>query len=168
MEKLMSIYHKRIVWPLGAGIAATIFLAGVYLSIMTVAEGPQIALDLFWADRSLIIPILLGFGIQAALYTILRKRLFLPVSSVVHTGKLMGARGATSTFAMIACCAHHVTDILPILGLSAVATVLGQYRTLFLYISLATTGIGIAVMLLVLLQERQRVLQLMSSPMEAV
>lgn len=164
----MSLSQKRIVLPLAAGIGGTLLLASVYLGIMSVAEGTQLAFKLFWVDRWLIIPILVGFGIQAALYTILRKQLFLPISNTAHTGKLMGASGATSTFAMIACCAHHVADTLPLLGLTAAATFLGQYRTLFLYIGLATTVIGIAIMLFVLFQERRKALQLVSSTTEAI
>jgi hypothetical protein len=168
--KAFSMTHaqKRIVWPVTAGLTGTLLLASIYLGIMSIAEGPKIALDLFWADRFLIGPILIGFGVQAALYVILKKQLFVPISTTAHTGKLMGASGTASTFAMIACCAHHVTDVLPILGLTAAATFLGQYRTIFLYVGLGTTLLGIAVMLAILLRERRKVLHHLSTSVEAI
>jgi uncharacterized membrane protein YidH (DUF202 family) len=57
---------------------------------------------------------------------------------------------------MVACCAHHVTDVLPILGLTAAATFLAQYRTAFMLVGLGMTLVGIAVMLVILLKERRK------------
>ncbi len=150
---------QRILWPLGAGVAGSIFLMAVYFGIVSLAESPQHALDLFWEDRLIVIPLLLGFGVQMALYTILKKRLFVPVASAGPSGALTGAGGATSTAAMVACCAHHVTDVLPILGLTAAATFLAQYPTLFMLVGLGTTIFGIIVMLFILFRERRKAVQ---------
>ncbi len=70
----------------------------------------------------------------------------------------MGAGGTTSTLAMVACCAHHVTDVLPILGLTAAATFLAQYRTAFMIVGLGTTLLGIVYMLRILIKERRKAL----------
>lgn len=150
---------RRILWPIGAGLAGSIFLTAVYFGIVSWAESPQHAIDLFWEDRLIVVPIILGFGIQMALYTILKKRLFVPVTSVGPSGALTGAGGATSTAAMVACCAHHVTDVLPILGLTAAATFLAEYQTLFMLVGLGTTIVGIIVMLFILFRERRKALQ---------
>lgn len=150
---------QRILWPLGAGLAGSIFLTAVYFGIVSWAESPQHAIDLFWEDRLIVIPIILGFGVQMGLYTILKKRLFVPVASVGPSGALTGAGGATSTAAMVACCAHHVTDVLPILGLTAAATFLAEYQTLFMLVGLGTTMLGILVMLFILFRERRKALQ---------
>ena len=48
----------------------------------------------------------------------------------------MGTSGGTSVTAMVACCLHHVTDVLPILGLSAAATFLTRYQRPFMLIGL--------------------------------
>ena len=150
---------KHILWPVGAGIAGAVFLTGLYFGIVSIAESPQHAVDLFWEERLIVIPIILGFGVQMALYTILKKRLFVPLSNVGPSGALTGAGGATSTVAMVACCAHHVTDVLPILGLTAAATFLAEYHTAFMLVGLGTTLIGIAVMLVILFRERRKVIQ---------
>ncbi len=147
---------KRILLPLGAGLAGAIFLTGLYFGIVSWAESPQHAAELFWQDRWIVFPILLGFGVQMALYVILKKRLFVPVASVGPSGALTGAGGTTSTLAMVACCAHHVADGLPVLGLTAAATFLAQYRTTFMLVGLGTTLVGIAVMLAILFRERRK------------
>jgi len=161
---------KRILWPLGAGLAGSLFLSGLYFGLVSWAESPQHAVQLFWDERRIVIPIILGFGVQAALYTILKKRLFIPIASTGSSDTMtpatgmLGAGGTTSTVAMVACCAHHVTDILPILGLTAAATFLAEYQTAFMLVGLGTTLIGIVVMLVNLFRERRKVLSINASP----
>jgi hypothetical protein len=150
---------RRILLPLGAGLAGAVFLTSLYFGIVSWAESPQHALEFFWKDRWIIFPILLGFGVQMALYVILKKQLFVPVTSVGPSGALTGAGGTTSTLAMVACCAHHVSDVLPILGLTAAATFLAQYRTAFMLVGLGTTLVGIGVMLTILFRERRKALR---------
>jgi len=150
---------RRILWPLGAGLAGATFLAGLYFAIVSWAESPQHAIDLFWQDRWIVVPLIAGFGVQVALYTILKKRLFLPATSTGPSGALTGMGGAPSPVAMVACCAHHVTDVLPILGLTAAAAFLAEYQTAFMLVGLATTLIGIVVMLLILFRERHKAIQ---------
>ena len=43
---------------------------------------PVHALALFWEDRLIVTPLVLGFGVQVALYTVLKMRLFVPVVAV--------------------------------------------------------------------------------------
>ncbi|HEY4718573.1 MAG TPA: hypothetical protein VIH14_06120, partial [Anaerolineales bacterium] len=141
--------RKRIVLPVGFGLLGALFPTAVYFGIVSWAESPQHAIDLFWQDRWIVIPLILGFGIQVALYVILKKGLFLPVGSMGASGAMTGAGGATSTMAMVACCAHHVTDVLPILGLTAAATFLAEYQQAFMLLGLGTTVLGILVMLVI-------------------
>lgn len=155
---------KRMLILLGAGSAGMFLLAGLYFGVMTWAEGFPAARALFWSDRWIVTPIILGFGIQAALYAVLKFRLFLPIVVTGPSGPLMGASGTTSTVAMLACCAHHVTDVLPILGLTAAATFLGRYRLAFQWTGLGMTLIGITVMLTILLKERRKAIQMTSHP----
>jgi len=64
---------------------------------------------------------------------------------------------------MLACCIHHVTDVLPILGLSAAASFLAQNQRPFMLLSLIVTGAGILFMLSVLYRARRRVLDFQPS-----
>jgi ERCC4-related helicase len=66
---------------------------------------------------------------------------------------------------MVACCAHHVTDVLPILGLTAAATFLAKYRLAFMGVGLGTTILGIGFMLFILIRERRKVMQLNPTPL---
>ena len=154
---------KRFLLPVATGLMGAALLTGLYFGIVSWAESPGHAVELFWQDRWIVLPIILGFGVQAGLYILLKKRLFVPVASTGPSGPMMGAGGATSTIAMVACCAHHVTDVLPILGLTAAATFLAQYRIAFMLVGLGTTLVGIAVMLIILNKERRKAIRMMST-----
>jgi hypothetical protein len=130
-------------------------LTTLYLAIVSAAESFQHAVALFWQDRVLVILIILGFGIQSALYVILKKRLFVPTAAAGSSGKLMGAGGATSTLAMVACCAHHIADVAPVLGLSAAMTFMAQYQTAFMVLGLGMNMLGIGVMVHILIEARR-------------
>lgn len=151
--------RKRIAWPLITGLAGSGALTLLYFGIVSLAESPDHALTLFWEDRWIVLPIILGFGVQAALYMILKKQLYLPVAHTGTSTALTGASGGTSTVAMVACCAHHVADVLPILGLTAAATFLAEYRIPFMLVGLGMTVAGIVVMPITLWRERHKTLQ---------
>jgi hypothetical protein len=144
-EATMVRLTRRLVVPLGAGLAGAVFLAGVYLGIVSLAESPAHALELLWEDRLLVIPILLGFGTQVGLFTYLKLGLFVPAG--VASGATTAAGGGVSTAAMVACCLHHAAEVLPLLGLTAAAAFLAEWKVPFMLVGLATNGLGIGVML---------------------
>lgn len=139
--------NRTRVWvvPLAAASMGSAMLAALYFAIVSLAETPQHAVDLFLEGLWIVAPILLGFGVQVGLYTALR-RTPKPGHGSAAGGGLMGAGGASSTIAMAACCAHHVADALPLLGLTAGAALLAQYRIPFMVVGLATNLLGIAVL----------------------
>ncbi|MHB0924036.1 MAG: hypothetical protein ACYC3H_08745 [Bellilinea sp.] len=163
---MRNLFRKYI--PVFVGIGGALLLFGLYFGIVSWAESPRHALEFFWQDRWLVIPILLGFGIQAGLYSVLKLQLFLPNPSNDHIHQFtngapaatMGAGGTTSTVAMVACCAHHAADVLPILGLTAAATFLAEYRTAFMVVGLVSNIIGIAVILRTLMRARNHAVQM--------
>lgn len=147
---------KRYLIPLTAFLLGSMFIAGIYFGILTWAQGWTYASGQFILNRWYVLPIWIAFGIQAALYSILRFRLFLPTNSTGHAGAVMGTSGSTSVTAMVACCLHHVTDVLPVLGLGAAATFLTRYQRPFMLVGLGTEIIGILVMLVVVYRERKK------------
>lgn len=149
---------KKIFWPLSTGTLGILFQAGLFFGLVSWAETPQHAVDLFWQERWLFLTLFLGFGLQVALYTILKKRLFLPTSGPKQStsAAVTGAGGASSTVAMVACCAHHVTDVLPILGLTVAASFLAKYQSVFMLAALAVTLMGTLFMVLIILKERRK------------
>lgn len=158
---------RRIILPAVAGLAGALLLTGLYFAIVSIAESPSHAVQLFWEDRFLVTPIILGFGVQVALYTVLKKRLFVPVTNTGPSGALTGAGGGMSAAAMVACCAHHVTDVLPLVGLTAAAAFLAEYRTPFMLVGLGTTSGGILVMVTILMRERRRAVKMILAHAEA-
>jgi hypothetical protein len=154
---------RKVLIPLTAGILGALGISLLYFGIVSWAESPAHAVELFWEDRWIVMPIIIGFGVQMGLYTVIKKRLFVPMPSTGPSGPMLGAGGGTSTLAMVACCAHHVADVLPILGLTAAATFLAQYRTAFMLMGLGTTLVGILVMLVILFRERRKAMESIGS-----
>ena len=46
---------------------------------------------------------------------------------------------------MLACCAHHLVDLLPLVGLSAAAVFLNAYKTPLFVVGIAMNVVGIVV-----------------------
>lgn len=59
----------------------------------------------------------------------------------------MAASGGVSAGAMAACCAHHATDLLPLVGLSALAGIADKYQHVFLLLGAFSNALGIVWML---------------------
>jgi cation transport ATPase len=145
----------RIGVPMLAGAGGTFALIGLYLALVTLAQGWAHAWSLLWKDRWLVGAIALGFGVQVGLYVYLRRvqRQAVPLRSPTAVA---AAGTGTSSVAMVACCAHHVTDALPLLGLSVAATLLNQYRALFMLVGIGMNSLGILLMLRWILQAHGR------------
>lgn len=150
----MNSSARRILLPLGAGLVGMVALMALYLGLVSLAESPKRATELFWEDKVFVIPIMLGFGTQVGLYTLLKKGLYLPVH-VPGGGATTATSGGISTMAMVACCAHRVADVLPLVGLGAAAAFLAAWKIPFLIVGLISNAIGIAVMLFVIRRERR-------------
>lgn len=153
---------KRILLPLAVGVLGAVLLTGLYLGIVSLAESPDHALELFWEDKIFVIPIILGFGTQVGLYTFLKKGLYAPAG-----GATTAAGGSMSTMAMVACCAHHVADVLPLVGLTAAATFLANWKIPFMVAGLTTNLIGIGVMLYTIRKVRAQAIVHSLIPLEA-
>ncbi len=145
--------------PILIGSMGALTLFALYLTIVTLAQGWQHAVELFRQDAWLVVPIMTGFGIQVGLYAHLRGMLRRGSRS---SKMMMGAGGGTSTAAMVACCAHHMADLLPLLGLSAAASFLAAYKIPFMLIGLAMNMIGIVVIVRAIRKEQRYLEQLNS------
>jgi hypothetical protein len=174
MKTSSSIKNKnKFILPVMGGLVAATFLMVVYFAIVSWAESPQHAITFFLEDRWIVGPMIIGFGVQVALYITLKLKLFLPVTNIAKGNNhgvsqastaSVGASGTTSTVAMVACCAHHVSDVLPFLGLTAASTFLAEYRVVFMFTGLGMTFIGIGYMLYVLHREKQKAVILRRIP----
>jgi hypothetical protein len=147
--------QEKVFWIFVAGIGGVLFISSLYFGLVSWAESLAHALDLFWTERIIVIPLFLGFGLQTSLYTVLKKRWFIPMGGSTSSGMITGTSGTTSTIAMVACCAHHVTDLLPILGISAAAAFLARYQTVLMLVGLFTTYLGVSIMVYFIFKERR-------------
>jgi hypothetical protein len=135
-----KLVQRALAQPLVNGPLAALALLGLYLGLITLAQGWDHALEQFEIDRWFVLALAAGFGTQVGLFTYLR---------ALHAGMAGGGVGmaastGTSTAAMLACCAHHVSDVLPILGVSGAAVFLGAYKTPLLWVGLVMNLVGIA------------------------
>ncbi len=143
---------SRSRWPILIGSLGALALFVLYLTIVTVAQGWQHAVELFQQDAWLVIPIMMGFGVEVGLYTYLRG---VRRQGSRQSKMMLRARGATSTAAMVACCAHHVADVLPLLGFSAAASFLAAYKIPFMLVGLTMNLIGILVIVRAIRREQR-------------
>ncbi|MEW6046829.1 MAG: hypothetical protein AB1609_10160 [Bacillota bacterium] len=125
-----------------SGMAASAGLVAFYLAIVALAQDPAHAFQQFRDDLWFIAPITLGFGTQVALYVYLRR---LHRASRGHVAVTAGSTGVSGT-AMLACCAHHLADVLPVVGLSGAAIFLNDIKTPLALVGLAMNVAGVIYM----------------------
>ncbi len=119
------------------GLFASSGLLLFYLGTVTLLQDWGHALAQLGEDWPFIAVLVAGFGVQVGLLTYIR-------ASSAHARKAgVAASTGASGIAMLACCAHHLTDVLPVLGLSAAATLLGAYRTPLLWLSVVVNSGGV-------------------------
>jgi drug/metabolite transporter (DMT)-like permease len=125
-----------------AGLLGAAGLIAVYVGLITIAQGLDHALEQLAADTPFVLLLAAGFGAQLALFAELRQVARRHRSAVAVTAAGTG----TSAAAMLACCAHHLVDFLPLLGLSAAAAFLVAYKLPLFMIALAMNAAAVAFM----------------------
>lgn len=120
------------------GGTAVIGMLLFYLITLTIFQGFDHAVDQFSSQWYLLLPLALGFGAQVAIYSYIRLK---------HHKVDIVKTGGASAGSMIACCVHHVVDILPIVGLSGLFLFMADYQQLFLYAGIFSSLVGISMML---------------------
>lgn len=127
--------------PYLIGLLAAMGLIAFYLGIITLAQGWAHALQQLGEDRLFVGAIALGFGAQVGLFIRLRQ-----IHARASAGGMAASTG-TSTTAMLACCAHHLTEILPVLGLSGAAVFLNAYKAELLWVGILMNLAGASYLL---------------------
>jgi len=123
------------------GIAASAGLALFYVVVVGLASGSaQHLADQARRDWYLLAAIVAGFGTQVALVVELRRRHRLSHGALAAGGTGSGA----SAVGMVACCAHHLADLLPVLGATGAAAFLLDWRVPFMVAGIAVNALGVA------------------------
>ena len=135
--KMILINRQSIISGLLAGAGLLI----LYAATMTLLSGWGAAVEQFSSLWYLMVPLVVGFGVQVGLYTKLKAAMRERSTGAIAAG------GTSAGAAMLACCAHHATDVLPILGLSGVTIFLTQYQKPILLASIGINVVGIGIMM---------------------
>ncbi|MBI4438714.1 hypothetical protein HY640_02175 [Candidatus Woesearchaeota archaeon] len=126
--------------PVAIGMAGTAAMLAFYLVIQTLLTGSfayaasELLRTWYW-----LIAISAGFGTQLGLFAYMHKK-------AKEAKATLAANGTISTGSMVMCCAHHLTDTLPFLGISAIAVILSRYQTFFYLVAIFSNLIGITIM----------------------
>jgi Cu+-exporting ATPase len=131
--------QMALIKPLQRGTLAFVLLLIVYFGVVSLISGRNFALEQFSSFWYFIVILALGFGIQVGLYTYLKEL----VGHLDASRKVVAVSGTTSTVAMVSCCAHYLTNILPILGATGALALVAQYQVELFWLALVFNAAGI-------------------------
>lgn len=139
---------NKFIKPIFAGFLGSLFMATFYFLVLFLVSGDLThPIGQFMEYKIWLSLLIIGFGVQAGLFWYVRTGMHLDKKA---SGSAMATGAGISTFSMVACCAHHIFDLLPILGLSAVSIFLVQYQEGLFAISVLINLLGIAFMLYII------------------
>ena len=121
------------------GFLGTSLLLIIYFSIVTLISGWDFAEDQFTKFWYFVVTLAVAFGVQVGLYSYLKNSVKQNISP-----RVVATSGVTSTAAMVSCCAHYLINVLPILGVTGLIALVGQYQVQFFWIGLVFNFAGIA------------------------
>lgn len=135
----LGLRPGAVTWAVLAGG----FLLAIYFGILTVANSAEHALDELVRLWYWMVPLVLGFALQIGLFAYARGA---TRKGEVHAHGV-AASGGASTLSMVACCAHHVADVAPLVGIAGAAAVLASYQGLFLLLGVLSNLVGLVYIL---------------------
>jgi len=125
--------------PFLSGLLAAVLLLVFYFAIISFISGRSFAILQFRLFWYFIVSLAIGFGIQVGLYIHLKKI----IRQHDNAGKILAVSGTTSGAAMVSCCAHYLTNILPVIGATGLVGLIGQYQIELFWLGLIFNAIGI-------------------------
>ncbi|MFH1002822.1 MAG: hypothetical protein V1780_01600 [Chloroflexota bacterium] len=126
------------------GVGAAVLLLLVYMGIISLAGGPEHALEQTYRLWYWVTALAVGFGVQVGLFSFIRQGMRQRQAAATTS---VTASGGVSAGSMAACCAHHLSDMLPLIGLSGLAAFLTSYQTAFIVAGILSNLVGITIML---------------------
>ncbi len=132
---------KTKIKPINAGLLGLFGMMVFYYAILATTTGDLVHPFLFFLKKwYFLAPLFLGFGLQMFFFQKLR--------IVIHENslKMAGTAAGTSGAAMAACCAHHLAEIFPLLGLAGAAAAVTDYQDWFLGAGVIMNIIGVVYM----------------------
>jgi len=145
-----DLLGKRI-WPkaLLFGMAASFLLALSYILILTWLNSFAHAVQRFFEIGLWMPAIIIGFGLQIFLFVYMRESA--RQKNILETGSV-AVSGSASASSMALCCLHHVSDVIPIIGISAATIFISRFEGFFFSLAVVSNTLG-SVFLLGKIQE---------------
>ncbi len=139
--------------PFVFGATIGILVAFFNISIASLAEGSLKSGYSVFLDNGIFVYLIpLAVGVQMGLFRYHRN---LTAGNVSGSEKMGMAGSATSSLAMIACCLHHVSDLLPAVGfVLAASSFLTGYKDTIIIIGLLANLAGSAYIARAILKDR--------------
>ena len=122
------------------GLLFGLGLITFYLGVISIFQGFDFAILNLRSLLYLILPLVLGFGIQMGLFFSIRHKAKL-------AGAVAGTTGTLSGASMIACCSHFLLNMIPLAGASGLAIFLVRYQAWFLVFGILANIVGIVLLL---------------------
>jgi len=140
------VFVGKRIWPkaLLFGISASLLLTFGYVALLTWLNSFAHAMQRFSELGFWMPTIILGFGLQIFLFVYMREA---AKQKALSASGSVAISGGTSVGSMALCCLHHVSDIVPILGVSAATIFLTRFEGFFLTLALVSNALGIIFML---------------------
>ncbi len=134
---IRSLLKNPYVFGISTGILVILF----NISIASLAEGSfEQGYQVFLSNGIFVYLIPLAVSLQMGLFRYHRN---ITTGNIAGTEKIGMAGSATSSLTMVACCLHHVSDILPSIGLIlAASSFLIQYKNAIIIIGLLANVAG--------------------------
>jgi hypothetical protein len=133
----------------GFGLLGAIGLFSFYFLVLFTLTGDA---NFPWQQFSLFQPwmslLVVGFGLQLTLFSLVKQgvRIGMGRPEGKDSTFVAGSNTAISGVSMVACCAHHLVELIPVLGLAGVALFLGNYQKELLLVGMAANMFGIGFM----------------------
>ena len=129
--------RRYYAWAVGT-VAAVVLLA-FYLTLVSLAEGRTAAQAQFRDDLPFLAFLFPSFGAVAGLYAAVREA----AAAARASGAMAGTSTGLSATAVVACCAHFLPTLLPLVGISALASILASWKAPLLVIAIVL-NVGVA------------------------
>src|SRR3989344_6192449 len=129
----MKLNLKLALWGITSFLGLILFN---FLFISFLSKSTNFALEQLLNLKFYIIPLALGFSFQVLLFLKIRE-------SIKSSSLLVSGTGAMSTGSMLACCAHHITEVLPFLAFGGLSIFLSNYQKELLMLSILINWLGV-------------------------
>jgi len=141
---------KPKIKPINFGLLGLAGMVAFYYAVLAVTTGDLLHPFFFFVLKwYFLAPLFLGFGLQMFLFQKLR------ITAHENSVKMAGAAAGTSGAAMAACCAHHLADVFPLLGLAGAAAAISDYQNWFLGAGVLMNAVGVVYMWIKLKQHTE-------------